>query len=371
MRPEKTFLIDKVSLMGGSPCGNLAEVTLPDPSDVAAPAARPVRGTAAAPTLQTLGLSVEAEALYRTLLRLPGLSGLTLAPHLAGWPPAEVEPALVSLQQRGLVRCEGGQAWFATAPEVAIELLLMERQVELNQARQVLPDLQRELMRGEGLAASDAVRLVAAEAEVQLSEYLQVHHAARREVAIVMCPPFVVSAPDAMEAAREQARRRGVRYRTLVGPELLQWPGWHEAVRQSRAAGDEVRVHAGLPFKMVLADRICGLIPLRSEAPEGPALRLGPTAALDALWALFESLWVQAAPALEPPAEGQQEAGDKSLHALVTLLASGANDKTIAGVLEISERTLLRRIHALSDQLQARSRFQCGWLAAGRFSRDF
>ena len=41
---------------------------------------------------------------------------------------------------------------------------------------------------------------------------------------------------------------------------------------------------------------------------------------------------------------------------------------TAATSLGDTERTLLRRIHTLSTQLNARSRFQCGWLAARHFS---
>ncbi|WP_148289722.1 hypothetical protein [Ideonella sp. B508-1] len=329
--------------------------------------------TSAPMTMAALGLAAPAEALYRALLRGPAASPEALAERCAQ-PLPEVQALLGQMKARGLVRSEGpeGLAWFATAPEVAVELLLMERQVELNQARQVLPELQRDLMRGGAIADADALQIIPADAESQLPAYLQMHQMARQELLSMLCPPFIVSAPDAMEAAREQARQRGVRYRTLVVPELLQWPGWPQAVRQARAVGDEVRVHAALPFKMVLADRRAGLIPLRLEDPTGPALRLGPTAALEALWQLFEVLWAQAVPALEaePPegASGAADPVDKDLHALVTLLAAGTNDKQMAGILGISERTLLRRIHALSTQLNARSRFQCGWLAARHFS---
>ena len=64
------------------------------------------------------------------------------------------------------------------------------------------------------------------------------------------------------------------------------------------------------------------------------------------------------------------EASEDELRALLTLLAAGTNDKKIASILGISERTLLRRINALSTQLQARSRFHCGWLAARRFGSE-
>lgn len=320
--------------------------------------------------MQLLGLDTASEALYRSLLRAPGLTADSLAAATAQ-EMAAVQDRLVQMKARGLVRGEGSQgcAWFATAPEVAVELLLMERQVELNHARQILPALQRDLIRGAGHPDNDAVQIVAADAASQLPIYLQMHQTAQREIAAFLCPPFTVSAPDAMEAAREQARRRGVRYRTLVVPEMLSWPGWADAVRHAHAAGEQIRVLADLPFKMLLADRSAGLIPLRTDAPMGPSLRLGATAALDALWLLFESLWSQGVPALPSPAEeGHGEpAVATELHALVTLLAAGVNDKGIAGTLNISERTLLRRIQALSTQLQARSRFQCGWLAAKHF----
>jgi hypothetical protein len=315
-----------------------------------------------------LGLAPWAEAVYRALLRAPGASCATLAAALALAPDA-TEALLASLLRRGLVsRPDAGRdAWWPTTPEVAVELLLMERQVELNRARQILPELQKDLSRGGSGADLGDVQVVSGGAAEQLPAYLQIHHAARQELVCVICPPFVVAAPDEMQAAREQARRRGVRYRTIVAPEALQWPGWLASARQCVMQGEQVRVLADLPFKMVLADRHSGLVPLRTGEQEGPSLKLGPTAVLDALWALFESLWQRAVPVAgtaEMAANGTPETAEDELHALVMLMAAGSNDKTIADVLGISERTLMRRITALSGRLHARSRFQCGWLAA-------
>ena len=326
-------------------------------------------------TMQPLGLAPLAEAAYRALLRHPGSSCERLAGDLA-LAAEQATGLLASLLKRGLVSRPdpSRDAWWPTAPEVAVELLLMERQVELNHARQILPELQKDLRRGGSGADLNDVQVVSGGAAEQLPAYLQIHHAARQELACVICPPFIVAAPDEMQAAREQARRRGVRYRTLVSPEALQWPGWLESARQCVAQGEQVRMLAELPFKMVLADRHSGLVPLRTGAQDGPSLKLGPTAVLDALWALFESLWQQAVPipgtapvAADTPVPAAQEAADEDMQALVMLMAAGSNDKSMADVLGISERTLLRRITALSNRLQARSRFQCGWLAARRW----
>ena len=324
--------------------------------------------------MQPLGLAPWAEAVYRALLRAPGSSFETLATALALAPDIALS-LLEGLLKRGLVsRPDAARdAWWPTAPEVAVELLLMERQVELNHARQILPELQKDLRRGGSGADLNDVQIVSGGAAEQLPAYLQIHHAARQELACVICPPFIVAAPDEMQAAREQARRRGVRYRTIVAPEAMQWPGWLESARQCVAQGEQVRMLADLPFKMVLADRHSGLVPLRVGEQEGPSVKLGPTAVLEALWALFESLWQQAVPVVgtaEAPANGAPEAVEEELHALVMLMAAGSNDKTIADVLGISERTLLRRITALSSRLHARSRFQCGWLAAREWGID-
>ncbi|MBI5269907.1 MAG: hypothetical protein HY856_09550 [Burkholderiales bacterium] len=323
-------------------------------------------------TMQPLGLAPPAEALYRALLRAPGSSCAAAAQ--AARLPADMAPALLEgLLHRGLVsRPEATHdAWWPTAPEVAVELLLMERQVELNHARQILPELQQDLRRGGRGADGHDVQIIGGGAQQQLPAYLQIHHAARHEVACVVCPPFSVSAPDEMQAAREQARRRGVRYRTIISPEVMQWPGWLESARQVISQGEQVRVLADLPFKMVLADRHSALVPLRTGEQEGPSLKLGPTAVLHALWALFDALWQQAAPVLtaEAALPAAPDAAEEELHALVMLMAAGANDKSIADVLGISERTLLRRITALGTRLHARSRVQCGWLAARQWDR--
>jgi DNA-binding NarL/FixJ family response regulator len=48
---------------------------------------------------------------------------------------------------------------------------------------------------------------------------------------------------------------------------------------------------------------------------------------------------------------------------LLTLLAAGAKDETIARQLGVSPRTVTRRVGELLDQLGARTRFHAGVLA--------
>ncbi|MFF5768417.1 helix-turn-helix domain-containing protein [Streptomyces tanashiensis] len=50
---------------------------------------------------------------------------------------------------------------------------------------------------------------------------------------------------------------------------------------------------------------------------------------------------------------------------LLALMATGATDRAIARMLGVSERTVLRRITRVQQQLGAQSRFQLGLLVHG------
>ena len=75
---------------------------------------------------------------------------------------------------------------------------------------------------------------------------------------------------------------------------------------------------------------------------------------LDALAALFESVWQRAIPVPELVSPA-----DEHRH-LLMLLASGLKDEAIARQLGIGERTVRRRVAALADRLGARTRMQLG-----------
>jgi DNA-binding NarL/FixJ family response regulator len=139
-------------------------------------------------------------------------------------------------------------------------------------------------------------------------------------------------------------------------------------VRADIGKGDEVRVVHRLPFKMMLADRRTALIPLDLSSPKSEVLLVRSSALLDALYALFESLWDRAVPVSlgrDPSLRAEASAGvAPEAIDLLRLMAAGLNDKAIAHELGISMRTLNRRISELMAQLNARSRFQIGWIAA-------
>lgn len=124
-----------------------------------------------------------------------------------------------------------------------------------------------------------------------------------------------------------------------------------------------------VPVKLVIIDEAYALVSLSIKEADvhNTMLVVQPCGLLSALVALFEQCWQSALPFHGrttrpgglPPADRR----------LLWLLAGGASDEVIAREMEISRRTLHRRLQILMAHLGAESRFQlalqaqrCGWL---------
>lgn len=88
--------------------------------------------------------------------------------------------------------------------------------------------------------------------------------------------------------------------RTIYGREVLDQPGMPERTQRSIAAGERARM-GDVPLKRFIADRDTASLPLTVGGVVDSALLVHRSALLDALVALFETLWRAAVPyALEP-----------------------------------------------------------------------
>ena len=318
-------------------------------------------------SLRVLGISELGESVYRALLRHPALTQAELSALLLV-DEASLGEDIAELERLGLVTLAPGQPvrLHAAPPDIAVEALLNEQQARLQRARAAIADLERE--RVQAADQRPVVEVIDSDLEAKRQPYSQSLERATTEVLCLVRPPFMVSSPGPRETSRAEARRRGVRFRNIVHPETLQVPGWREVLQADIEDGEEVRLLPSIPFKMIITDRALGLLPLEADAPTGPVLLLRRSAVLDALCGLFDSLWASAVP-LSFHADGSLSLGHAQsfapqIDALVSLLAAGINDKAAAERLGISERTLIRRMESLYQQLNAKSRFQAGWMAA-------
>lgn len=108
-----------------------------------------------------------------------------------------------------------------------------------------------------------------------------------------------------------------------------------------------------------------------SRVPDGGGTEaivvVHPSVLLDALSGLFENLWERALPlpldgtdASAPRAGGTAQEPEPADGRLLALLLLGLTDQAGARQLGVSHRTVQRRVSALLDELDARTRFQAG-----------
>jgi sugar-specific transcriptional regulator TrmB len=274
------------------------------------------------------------------------------------------------LEQKGLATRTTGQPrrYIPASPDIAVEALALRRQDELRRARAEIQRLQERATEGAGERRQMIELLTTREAERHVFEQMQ--HAAQHELIFLERPPILIAGPEQPNETEMKALARGVRYRSIADKTFLELPGVMTRIRADIEAGEEVRVVSQLPFKMVMADRSIALIPLNLERPGSPTLLVRSSALLDAFYAMFELLWSQAAP-IAFTRGGVLSTGERvaplpvETSDLVPLLAAGLNDKAIAHELGISASTLNRRIAELMKGVDARSRFQLGWLVRG------
>lgn len=310
-----------------------------------------------------MGVTPLEERAYRLLLRHEGLSSAELARRLA-LTTRQVAGVLRTLGDKGMASHTPDRPprYFAAPPGVAIETLIATSQRDEEQrqrrARAAIATL---AAAGTGGVVRDErlVEILSPSATAQL--FVQMHRTVREELLSLTRRPMLVSNVDEPDHLLFEALARGVRCRALIDSDLLTMPGWTEHMRDNAARGEECRIAAALPFKLVIADRRMAIIPLDLRQPGGPVLLVRPSSLLDALCEIFDMLWRAATPYTVAPDDGAS-----SRDALLSLLTSGLNDKAIQLELGISHRTLARRISALMKELGAATRCQLGFLAAQR-----
>ena len=333
-------------------------------------ATKPRAAHVASRVLEGMGVTQAEEQLYRALLRCEGLCIAEIATKLGSSARAIAAP-LRALEGKGMVTHSPDRVprYYAVPPDIAVEALIAKSQLdeELRQrnARAAVVKLSATMGGATEHAVPDErlVEILSPEATAQM--FAQMHRTAQVEMISLTRRPMLISNVNEPDHLLFQCLERGVRCRALIDADLLNMPGWLEHMRDNTAHGEECRIAASLPFKLIVADRRIAIIPLDLGRPDGPVLLVRSSSLLDALCEVFELLWRNATPFPASDTEGAAHGRRRSMP-LLSLLTSGLNDKAIELELGMSHRTLARRISELMEELGAATRCQLGWLAAQR-----
>jgi DNA-binding CsgD family transcriptional regulator len=288
--------------------------------------------------------------------RLAGVTGLSTA---------DTERVLAELADLGAA-ARTDEGWVARPPvRVMSEVLRAEeaRRTALWRAGAELDELYQ-------AARLDAGRVTGVEPVADLAELFalteRVQERARERIRWLDRPPYR-STPDRFAAQESlQARRmaEGVAYRTLYHQAVYDDTNLFASMSRMIEAGEDARVLADLPVKLLIADdHTALLVPEPARSGVAGSLVVHASGLLNAFCGLFETLWTLGVPVTADEPTVRLSERDRTI---ITLMAAGLTDEAIARRLQLSRRTVVRRITALLDRLGATTRFQAGVQAANR-----
>jgi sugar-specific transcriptional regulator TrmB len=324
--------------------------------------------------LAALGLGPAEEDVYRLLVARDTAS---LDELRADSDLTEVELArvLAALVATGLATAQPPAppaaeptVFTAAPPAIALSGLLRRRRDDLRAAEldiAMLADTHRQATMGR--AAADLIEVIT-DVEAVRHRFAQIQEAARDEVLSMVVPNLTV-VPHRENTAGDACLRRGVRYQAIVDHRALAQPGMLQDTVASIAAGQEIRVVDRVPLKLVIVDRELALLPLQIENHMPASVLVHRSGLLDAVLAFYDATWERGYP-LRCNASGDGVLEIRPDHIddqdaqVLALLLSGLTDQAIAGQVQLSLRTVQRRISQLMGKAGVATRIQLGWYAA-------
>lgn len=314
------------------------------------------------PVLEALGMTPDEERVYRVIV-----GGYRTGPGeiagKAGVNRADVDPILEVLLAKGLVS-RAGEHYVSAPPDVSLGPLLVHGQEKLEAARAAVSQLAEEY-RG-SVRRRDSAQLVEVITGVDAirRQALSIQRGAREE-SLWFCLEGNVAMAASENVEEALAQARGVRYRVIYETGLLEEPGRIANVLEGIEGGEIARSISKLPVRLAISDRKVALCPLVSHdsAGEPTAALVRESSLLSALVALFEVYWERASP-LRIGDTAPTSHLDPDERRLLSLLISGVSDKSIATQLDVSYRTVQRRLQDLMRRVDVRTRMQLAWQAS-------
>ncbi|KAA9147885.1 TrmB family transcriptional regulator [Microbacterium lushaniae] len=319
-------------------------------------------------------LTDEEESAYRLILGW-GASDAVRVAEAMRLGSAEAKRLLDRLRRKGLVSDVAVSEGLveALSPDVAFAGVLARRQQAMDASRLMVASLS-ETYRMTNRRRDPRFVVEVVTGAKPLRETLRALQESARHEILWFCRANPLAMAGSENDEERSALERGVRYRAVYERELLEMPGEMDGVAEAMGWGEESRVVPTLPVRLAIIDRTTAVCPLLPDADRGVA---EPTAAvigrgqlLDALIALFESVWETATPLRLSGADGQDDDDPSAVspgdRALLSMLVAGMPDKSISSLLDISRRTVQRRMLRLMALAGVDSRAALAYQAARR-----
>jgi DNA-binding CsgD family transcriptional regulator len=310
---------------------------------------------------------------YLLLLRQPAPRRSTLLRE--GFSEEEVTAALTSLELRGMVNATRRDAIDVYPPDTTLPAWAsdLERQARTTRsAVEGLTHMYNEARSAEGTSrVSRDVALLATLDDVEAAFFRAARRAETRIVRLVArsdrMDQVVIRHAESIIAARPTTTSPNLERLLVFEQSILEVEGAFDALETMRADGIEVRLTPHLAFSVLAVDRTTAVIDVSHLDPAGGgSLYVQQRQLAGALMDMCVGLFAASTPLPRTPkglAPGRLHERDGQV---ISLLAAGASDLTIARQLGISQRTVERRVRAILVELGATTRFQAGVIAVRR-----
>lgn len=273
--------------------------------------------------------------------------------------------------------------YLATDPAIALDMLLLVREQEVKNARIYAREVAERYRLAVGKRDPAGLVEIIDGRQASLDRSRQAQRATRRKLRVFDKPPYAED-PASLNEVEAEGVRRGVVSRAIYDRDAIAQPGRLADLEAGVHFGEQARLLPELPMKLFLFDDDLAILPLQA-APEAieSTVVVHKSALLDAMAALFETLWELAMPLhffTGPDAQAPDRSSPDEQR-ILAMLTAGIQDEVIARELGMSERTYQRRVRGMMELLNAQTRFQLarnavarGWLgdsdiaARGRFA---
>lgn len=304
-------------------------------------------------------------AVYTLLQHRRTASSADLVAALGDTSVTEVSESLVRLRAGGLVQVlEGVPPRYAVGADGAPSgsLAVADRAIAGRRTARTRPPVdttQRNALRGRHAADSNLEILVGPDQVRRAAEALQ--RAARRCVQGIDKPPY--AGTSQLNLVERELLGNGVTYQVIYDRAALAPPGRLDTIAEAVELGEQARVAAGVPMKLLIVDHTVAVVPLdTAEHTVERALVVRGGSLLASFARVFSDLW-RAAAVFGSSADTDDDTPTGEDRHILALLAAGATDEAIGRSMGFSPRTAHRRVRDLVARLGVETRFQAGMQA--------